>query len=80
MSNVVLESPLAAITGEGPRMLSVDGASVTLAEMASCDMLNIRGNTADEGFVQAVQQATGLALPLVANTASPISCVPSIAA
>jgi sarcosine oxidase subunit gamma len=70
MSNVVLESPLAAITGEGPRMLSVDGASVTLAEMALCDMLNIRGNTADEGFVQAVQQATGLALPLVANTAS----------
>lgn len=51
-------------------MLSVDGASVTLAEMALCDMLNIRGNTADEGFVQAVQQATGLALPLVANTAS----------
>ena len=70
MSNVVLESPLAAITGEGPRMLSVDGASVTLAEMALCDMLNIRGNAADQGFVHAVQQATGLALPLVANTAS----------
>lgn len=51
-------------------MLSVDGASVTLAEVALCDMLNIRGNAADEGFVQAVQQATGLALPLVANTAS----------
>ena len=51
-------------------MLSVDGASVTLAEMALCDMLNIRGSAADQGFVHAVQQATGLALPLVANTAS----------
>jgi sarcosine oxidase subunit gamma len=70
MSNVVLESPLAAITGEGPRVLSVDGASVTLGEAALRDMLNIRGNAADEGFVQAVQQATGLALPLVANTAT----------
>ena len=70
MSNVVLESPLAAITGQGPRVLSVDGASVTLGELALCDMLNIRGNAADRGFVQAVQQATGLALPLAANTAS----------
>ena len=70
MSNVVLESPLAAITGQGPRVLLVDGASVTLGEAALCDMLNIRGNSADEGFVQAVQQATSLALPLVANTAS----------
>jgi sarcosine oxidase subunit gamma len=69
MSNVVLESPLAAITGQGPRVLSVDGASVTLGEAALCDMLNIRGNAADADFVQAVQQATGLALPLVANTA-----------
>ena len=70
MSNVVLESPLATITGQGPRALSVDGASVTLGELALCDMLNIRGNAADRGFVQAVQQATGLALPLAANTAS----------
>ena len=30
MSNVVLESPLAALTGLGQRVLSVDGASVTL--------------------------------------------------
>jgi len=70
MSNVVLESPLAAITGQGPRLLSVDGASVTLGEVALCDMLNIRGDAADAVFVQAVQQATGLALPLRANTAS----------
>jgi sarcosine oxidase subunit gamma len=70
MSNVVLESPLAPITGLGQRVLSVDGASVTLGELPFCDMLNIRGNAADMGFVQAVQQATGLALPLAANTAS----------
>jgi len=69
MSNVVLKSPLAAITGQGPRLLSVDGASVTLGEVALCDMLNIRGDAADAGFVQAVQQATGLALP-VANAAT----------
>ena len=70
MSNVVLESPLAAITGQGPRALSVDGDSVTLGEMPFCDMLNIRGNAADVAFVQAVQLATGLALPVVANTAT----------
>jgi len=69
MFNVVLESPLAAITGQGPRALSVDGASVTLGEVALCDMLNIRGDAADTGFVQAVQQATGLTLP-VANAAT----------
>jgi sarcosine oxidase subunit gamma len=61
---------LAAITGQGPRALSVDGDSVTLGEMPFCDMLNIRGNAADVAFVQAVQLATGLALPVVANTAT----------
>ena len=70
MSNVVLESPLAALTGLGQRVLSVDGASVTLGELAFTDMLNIRGNAADAGFVAAVQSATGLSLPLIANTAS----------
>lgn len=70
MSNVVLESPLAALTGLGQRVLSVDGASVTLGEQAFTDMLNIRGNAADATFVAAVQSATGLTLPLTANTAS----------
>ena len=70
MSNVVLESPLAALTGLGQRVLSVDGASVTLGEQAFTEMLNIRGNAADAGFVAAVQSATGLTLPLAANTAS----------
>lgn len=70
MSNVVLESPLAALTGLGQRVLSVDGASVTLGEQAFTDMLNIRGDAADATFVAAVQSATGLTLPLAANTAS----------
>ena len=70
MSNVVLESPLAPLTGLGQRVLSVDGASVTLGEVAFTDMLNIRGNAADAAFVAAVQSATGLSLPLIANTAS----------
>jgi len=70
MSNVVLESPLAALTGLGQRVLSVDGARVTLGESAFTDMLNIRGNAAHAGFVEAVHSATGLALPHVANTAS----------
>jgi sarcosine oxidase subunit gamma len=33
-------------------------------------MLNIRGNAADPQFVNAVQQVTGLALPMQANTAT----------
>lgn len=70
MSNVVLESPLAALTGLGQRVLSVDGASVTLGEKAFTDMLNIRGDAANASFVAAVQSATGLSLPLAANTAS----------
>ena len=70
MSNVVLESPLAAVIGLGQRVLSVDGASVTLGEMPFVDMLNIRGNAADPQFVEAVQRVTGLALPLPANTAT----------
>ena len=70
MSNVVLESPLAALTGLGQRVLSVDGASVTLGEQAFIEMLNIRGNAADAGFAAAVQSATGLTLPVAANTAS----------
>ena len=70
MSNVVLESPLAPLIGQGSRVLSVDGASVTLGDLAFTDMLNIRGNAADAGFVSAVQNATGLPLPLIANTAS----------
>lgn len=68
MSNVVLESPLAAIIGLGQRVLSVDGASVTLGEVPFVDMLNIRGNAADPQFADAVQRVTGLALPVQANT------------
>jgi sarcosine oxidase subunit gamma len=70
MSNVVLESPLAALTGLGQRVLLVDGASVNLGELGFTDMLNIRGNASDASFVEAVQSATGLSLPVTCNTAS----------
>ena len=70
MSNVVLESPLAAVIGLGQRVLSVDGASVTLGEVAFVDMINIRGIAADPHFVEAVERVTGLGLPLHANTAT----------
>lgn len=70
MTDVVLESPLSGIVGLGQRVLSVDGQSCTLAEIAFVEMLNLRGNPADARFVQAVQDVSGLALPLQPNTAS----------
>lgn len=70
MTNVTLESPLVAIAGLGKRELSVDGRSCLLGETALMDMLTLRGNAADGAFVAAVQAACGLALPVVANTAS----------
>ena len=70
MTNVTLESPLVGIAGLGKRELKVDGRSCLLGEIALLDMLTLRGNAADAAFVQAVQQATGLALPVAANTAT----------
>lgn len=70
MTNVTLESPLVGIAGLGKRELNVDGRSCLLGEIALLDMLTLRGNATDAGFAQAVQQATGLALPVAANTAS----------
>jgi sarcosine oxidase subunit gamma len=70
MTDVVLESPLSAMVGLGQRVLSADGQSCTLAEIAFVEMLNLRGNPADARFVQVVQDVTGLALPLQPNTAS----------
>ncbi|MFM6990769.1 MAG: sarcosine oxidase subunit gamma [Rhodoferax sp.] len=70
MSNVVLESPLAAVIGLGQRVLCVDGENVTMGEVPFVDMLNIRGDAANPSFVDAVQRVTGLALPVQANTAS----------
>lgn len=70
MSEMVLESPLAGITRLGQRLLRVDGRSCTLGEIPFVEMLNVRGNAQDAGFVQAVLAATGLQLPVLANTAS----------
>jgi len=70
MTNVTLQSPLAEVAGLGKRELHADGRSCWLGEIALLDMLNLRGNPANPAFVQAVQAATGLNLPLAANTAS----------
>ena len=69
MSEAVLQSPLAPLLGAGDKSLVVDGQAVTLGEAPLMDMLNLRGNPADAAFDSAVQSVTGLALPLVANTA-----------
>lgn len=70
MTNVTLESPLVNIPRLGKRELTVDGRSCWLDEIALQDMLNIRGNAADAAFVQAIASATGLTLPVQANTTS----------
>ncbi len=70
MSEMVLESPLAGITRLGQRLLQVDGQSCTLGEIPFVEMLNVRGNARDAGFVQVLLAATGLHLPVAPNTAS----------
>ena len=70
MSEMVLESPLASITRLGQRLLRVDGHSCTLGEIPFVAILNVRGDAADVGFAQAVLAASGLHLPVQANTAS----------
>jgi sarcosine oxidase subunit gamma len=70
MTNVTLESPLVNIARLGKRELLVDGRSCLLDEIALLDMLNLRGDASDPAFAAAVLAVAGLALPLVANTAS----------
>lgn len=70
MSELVLESPLTGIARLGQRVLSVDGQSCALSELAFVGMLNVRGNAADARFRQAVLAAIGLDLPVQPNTAS----------
>ena len=70
MTNVTLESPLVNIARLGKRELTVDGRSCLLDEIALLDMLNLRGDAADPAFAAAVLSVTGLALPVLANTAS----------
>ena len=70
MTNVTLETPLVNIARLGKRELVVDGRSCLLDEIALRDMVTLRGDSSDPAFAAAVLSATGLALPVVANTAS----------
>ena len=70
MTDIVLESPLVGIPRLGKRELHVDTRSCLLDEVALLDMVNLRGDAGDAAFVQGIEQATGLALPVKANTAS----------
>ncbi len=70
MTEVVLESPLVGIARLGKRELHADGRCCLLDEVALLDVVNLRGDAADPAFAQAIAQATGLALPVQANTAS----------
>jgi sarcosine oxidase subunit gamma len=70
MPDVVMESPLVGIERPSHRVLEVDGHSCSLSEVSFMAMVNLRGNSADAGFTQAVTAATGLRLPVQANTCS----------
>lgn len=70
MTDVTLHSPLTTLGQATHCDLAVDGQTCHLEERALLDMLNLRGKATDAAFAQAVQAATGLPLPLQANTAS----------
>ena len=69
-ADMVLESPLIVIGAAPRRELSVDGRGCVLAELPFMDIVNLRGDAADDRFVQSVRAATALDLPTQANTAS----------
>jgi sarcosine oxidase subunit gamma len=68
MPDVVMESPLVGIGRQAHAALKVDGKTCSLSEVPFMAMINIRGNSADAQFAQAVASVTGLDLPLQANT------------
>ena len=70
MPDAVIESPLAGLMRQGAKRLSVDGRDCLLAEVPVMDMWTLRGNAGDARFADAVLQATGMHLPLKANSAS----------
>ena len=70
MHEAVLESPLAGLMRQGPKLLHADGRECLLAEAPLMDMWTLRGNAGDARFADAVLQATGMHLPLKANSAS----------
>ncbi|EKV27034.1 Sarcosine oxidase gamma subunit [Caenispirillum salinarum AK4] len=51
-----------------PSRPQASAAAVTLERLALRTTLNLRGDPADAGFLDAVKQATGLTLPTDANT------------
>lgn len=70
MTDTTLESPLVNLQRLGKRELRADGKPCLMDEIPFLDLINLRGNPADPAFVQGVQRATGLGLPLQANTAN----------
>ena len=70
MLDAVLNSPLAGFLGRQTRDLLVDARACSLAEIPFVDMLNLRGDAGDPRFAAAVLGATGMHLPVPANSAS----------
>ena len=70
MLDAVIESPLAGVMRQGAKRLLVDGRECLLAEVPVMDIWTLRGDAGDARFVDAVLQATGMHLPLKANTVS----------
>ena len=70
MPEVVQSGPLAGLMRQGPKLLHADGRECLLAEVPLMDMCSLRGNSGDARFADAVLRATGMPLPLKANSAS----------
>lgn len=70
MTDPRMESPLVGQPQPLRREMSVDGRDCSLDELPFMDMINLRGDAAQPVFATALLELTGLALPLLANTAS----------
>ena len=68
MSDAGQESPLQRFFATAVGVCPADEAGVTLGERAFLGHLNIRGNPSDQQFLDAVEGATGVGLPLEPNT------------
>ena len=63
------ESPLARFgLAERAKKGAAAGAGVVASERALLGHFNLRGDSADPGFVEGVREALGVALPVAANT------------
>ncbi len=65
---VIQESPLAFFWSVETGTAQADTAGVTLGERAFQGHISLRGDATDRGFLDAVQSAAGVGLPLEANT------------